>query len=90
VAHRRDNDYAGVLRSARGLIEELIGGLGKPTDDDPSPTLLDRLSFSWAFLRQADMLVWKLRKNDLSDRTGIEGAKLAFQGILPLPLMEHC
>lgn len=44
--------YAGVLRSARGLIEELIGGLGKPTDDDPSPTLLDRLSFSWAFLRR--------------------------------------
>ncbi len=80
--------YAGVLKSAKALVEELTGGLDKRTDVGPSPTLLDRLSFCWAFLRKADVLVWKLKKAKISDCIGIKGAAAAFQSILSVPLQE--
>jgi hypothetical protein len=69
--------YAGVLKSAKALVEELTGGLDKRTDVGPSPTLLDRLSFSWAFLRQADVLVRKIKKAEVSNYIGIQGAATA-------------
>jgi hypothetical protein len=40
--------YAQVIRTVREIVEKLIGGLQKPIDAEPSPTLLDRLSFSWS------------------------------------------
>ncbi len=85
----RDIDfYAGILKSARGTIEQLIGNLAKATTTDPSPTLIDRLSFSWAFLRQADVLVWRLKKADFNQYTGTQAAAFAFRTLLNVPLLD--
>ena len=80
--------YARVLKAAREIIEKLTDGLDRPTDTDPSPTLLDRLSFSWRFLRQGDVLVWKLKKAEIPQQSGVQHAAAAFRSILPLPLQE--
>ncbi|MEK7993828.1 MAG: hypothetical protein AAB403_08515 [Planctomycetota bacterium] len=80
--------YAKVLIPARKLIDALIEGLQEATEADPSPTLLDRLSFSWRFLQRADVLIWKLKKAEIPQNSGIQHAAAAFRNILPIPLQE--
>ena len=58
----RDNKFHGdVIGFARSAIGELIDGLHKSTTES-APILVDRLSFTWRILRQADVLVWKSKK----------------------------
>jgi hypothetical protein len=83
---RDKNFYAIVIRLARDLISGLIDGLQKSTDS--SPVLLDRLSFTWRILRQADVLVWKLKKSDTPEHTTLFHAQSAFRDILPVTLQE--
>ncbi len=80
--------YGPVITGTRELIHGLLGSLQKPSDTDPSPTLLDRLSFCWRFLRQADVLVRKTKKADIPVMGGVQHAAAVFRNILPVPLQE--
>ena len=80
--------YAPVVSGVRELIQGLIGGLQKPADHDPSPTLLDRLSFSWRILRQADVLLYKTKKSDMLGGGGLQHAASTYYELLPVPLRE--
>jgi hypothetical protein len=77
--------YGDVIGLARVGIGELIEGLHKSTATEPAPILLDRLSFTWRILRQADALVWKSKKPQPTDPS-LVGA--AFLDILPRPLQQ--
>ena len=57
--------YGNVIGLARTGIDELIGGLHRSTDTEPTPILVDRLSFTWKILRQADILARKPKKSTL-------------------------
>ena len=85
---RETQFYGNVIRAARELIGGLTDGLHKGTETDPNPTLLDRLSFTWRFLRQADVLVRKMKKSEIAQRTSTSHAVSAFRNILPVPLQE--
>jgi len=80
--------YAPVLKGTKTTIEELVGGLQKPSDADPSPTLLDRLSFCWRILRQADVAIRPTKKSDVPRFSTRQHATAVFRNILPVPLQE--
>ena len=82
--------YAKVLTTVRDIIAKLTGPLQKrPTGLDPSPTLLDRLSFCWRFLRQGDVLVGKLKPSAIREGSGRQEAATALHRIiLPHQLQE--
>ena len=83
-----DDLYKKVFIAAKKAIGVLIEGLQVSTGAELSPTLLDRLSFSWRFLQRADVLVWKLKKAEIPQNSGIQHAAAAFRNILPIPLQE--
>jgi hypothetical protein len=76
------------MRGVRALIDEVIGGLQKASSSEPSPTLLDRLSFSWRILRKGDVLVWKTKKIGTPTGSALDQAASIFQNILSVPLQE--
>jgi len=78
--------YAPILRSSKDLLCEVSGSQQKSTEGDPSPTLLDRLSFCWRLLRQADILARKPKKSEIPRTGGIQHAASVFQNLLPVPL----
>lgn len=80
--------HSRVLQLARAAIENTIEVLHKATPTEPAPVLLDRLSFSWAILRQADVLVRKLRKAEMPARTDLAFARLTFGGLLGSQLAD--
>lgn len=80
--------YATVLKGTRNAIEGLTGGLQKTTDAEPSPTLLDRLSFCWRILRQADVAVRRTKKSDIPRFSGRQQAMATFRNILSVPVEE--
>jgi hypothetical protein len=84
---RESKFYGDVLRVAKDLMKGLIeGGLQTNPGDEPSPVLLDRLSFTWRMLSKADKLVWKLKASDTPQPTTLTHAEAAFRDILPVPL----
>lgn len=80
--------YSSVMKAVRRSIEELTMGGHKPSGDILSLPLVDRLSFCWRFLRQADVLVWKLKKGEVPEHTEVHHAAAAFRNILPFPLQQ--
>lgn len=80
--------YAEIIKGARGIIDEVIDGLQKPTRGEASPTLLDRLSFSWQLLRRADVRVRKTKKADIPPLSRFEHADTTFRSILSVPLLQ--
>jgi hypothetical protein len=83
----RDNKFYGdVIGIARTGISELIDGLRKFTETESAPILLDRLSFTWRILRQADVLARKPKKSEMPQRTDLSDVKVAFSNLLPRPL----
>jgi hypothetical protein len=82
------NFYAPVLTGTRNVIEGVTGGLQKASNADPSPTLLDRLSFCWRILRQADVAIRKTKKSDIPRFSGRQQAAATFRNLLSVPLQE--
>jgi hypothetical protein len=80
--------HSKVLQLARSAIEKTIEVLHKPTAVEPAPVLIDRLSFSWAILRQADVLVRKLRKAEMPARTDLNFARSTLGGLLGSQLAD--
>jgi hypothetical protein len=80
--------YGPVVNGARAIIDEVINGLQKPNRGEPSPTLLDRLSFSWRLLKKADGLVRKRKKSEIPAPSKWEHAATTFQSILTVPLQR--
>jgi hypothetical protein len=80
--------YAPIISGVRSTIDEVIGGLQKQPKGDPSPTLLDRLCFSWRLLKRADTLVRKTKKSDIPAISRLEHAASTFRTILPAPLQQ--
>ena len=80
--------YAITMRGVRALIDEVVGGLQKSSSSEPSPTLLDRLSFSWRILRKGDVLIWKTKKVGTPTGSTRDQAASIFQNILSVPLQE--
>jgi hypothetical protein len=80
--------YGNVIGLARTAIDELIGGLHKSSSAEPTPILLDRLSFTWRILRQADILARKPRKGTLPQNTDLSHVQAAFSTILPVPFTK--
>jgi hypothetical protein len=80
--------YAEIIKGARGIIDEVIDGLQKSTRGEASPTLLDRLSFSWQLLRRADVRIWKTKKADIPSLSRFEHADAIFRNILSVPLQQ--
>jgi hypothetical protein len=74
--------HSRALQVARAAIEKTIEVLHKPTANDPAPVLIDRLSFSWTILRQADVLVRRLRKAEMPARTDLGFARSVLGGLL--------
>ena len=77
-----------VLQLARGIIEGTIEVLHKAASGEPTPVLVDRLSFSWAVLRQSDVLVRNLKKAEMPAHTDVAFARKAFEGLLGSPLAQ--
>src|ERR1041385_3123597 len=52
----RDNRFYGdVITLTRAAVDAMIDGMHRATDTEPiTPILIDRLSFTWKILRQAD------------------------------------
>lgn len=86
--NRNGSFYAPIISGARNIIDEVIDGLQKPTKGEASPTLLDRLSFSWRFLKRADILVRKTKKADIPTLSRLEHAATTFRSILSVPLQQ--
>lgn len=84
----RDNSFYGVaIRHAREAISRLLDGpLRAAAGSDSTPILLDRVSFTWKLLRQADVLVRKLKKAELPECTDMSHVSRAFINLLPQPL----
>ena len=81
--------HAIVLGTAKELIAQLTDSpLHKSQGVDSSPTLVDRLSFAWRFLYKGDVLLRKLKQDDIPRYSGVQLAQAAFQEILPVPLQE--
>jgi len=78
--------YAPVVSGTRAIIDEVVGGLQKQSKGEVSPTLLDRLSFSWRLLKKADILVRKRKKSDIPAVCRLEHAATIFQPLLSVPL----
>jgi hypothetical protein len=71
------------LQLARNTIETAIEVLHKGTADEAAPVLVDRLSFAWAVLRQADVAVRRLKKAGMPTRTDVGFARTVFNRLLP-------
>ena len=85
----RDNRFYGdVMGLARAGVDAMIDGMHKATDTEPTPILIDRLSFTWKILRQADILARKLRKGTLPEKTDLSHVESAFSTILPAPFKK--
>jgi hypothetical protein len=80
--------YAPVVSGTRAIIDEVVGGLQKQTKSEGSPTLLDRLSFSWRLLKKADILVRKRKKSHVPALCRLEHAATIFEPILSVPLQK--
>jgi hypothetical protein len=80
--------YGPVVNGARTIIDEVVSGLQKTSRGEPSPTLIDRLSFSWRLLKRADILVRKRKKVDIPLIPRWEDAATTFKSILPVPLQN--
>jgi hypothetical protein len=80
--------YGNLVTLARTAIDELIGGLHRSTDAGPTPILVDRLSFTWRILRQADILARKTKKSALPQNTDLSHVQAAFSTILPRPFTK--
>lgn len=80
--------YGPVVNGARALIDEFISGLQKSNRNEPSPTLVDRLSFSWRLMKRADVQVRKGKKSDTPVLCRLEHAETRFQSILSVPLQK--
>src|SRR5207244_12814685 len=51
------------LQRARALIEHTIGTtLRSGKNNEGAPILIDRLSFSWRLMQQADATMWRLKR----------------------------
>jgi hypothetical protein len=86
--HREGGFYAAIISGVRATIDEVVGGLQKQSKDEPSPTLLDRVSFSWRLLKRADTLVRKTKKAEIPAISRLEHAASTFKTILPVPLQQ--
>ena len=80
--------YGPVVNGARAIIDEFINGLQKSNRNEPSPTLVDRLSFSWRLMKRADVQVRKGKKSDTPALSRLEHAETKFQSILSAPLQK--
>lgn len=80
--------HSRALQHGRWLVEQTIDVLHKPTEQEAAPVLLDRLCFAWRVLRQADILVWKLKKKDIPERATPSVARDVFKELLPEPLAD--
>lgn len=85
---REGGFYAPIISGIRSTIDEIIGGLQKQSKGEPSPTLLDRYSFAWRFLRKADILVRTGKKSDIPAMSRLEHAEKTFGTILPEPIQR--
>jgi hypothetical protein len=79
---------AKILQMARATIENSIEVLHKSTADQAAPVLVDRLSFTWSILRQADVAVRKLKKAGMPTRTDVAFARNVFERLLPGAIAE--
>ena len=86
--NRETRFYGNIIGLARTGIDELIGGLHRSTTAEPTPILVDRLSFTWRILRQADILARKPRKSALPQNTDLSHVQAAFATILPKPFTK--
>jgi hypothetical protein len=80
--------YGPVVNGTRAIIDEFINGLQKANRNEPSPTLVDRLSFSWRLMKRADVQVRKGKKSDTPALCRLEHAETKFQSILSVQLQK--
>ena len=81
----RDVDfYFETLKSARGIIERMIGGLPKRAGTTSPPIPVDRVAFCWRILRQADVLIWRTKKGDLPKTCKLPDARRTLGDLLGL------
>jgi hypothetical protein len=86
--NRDSRFYGDVIGLARAAIDTMIDGLNKATVTEPTPILIDRLSFTWKILRQADVLARKPRKGTLPEKTNLSHVEAALSTILPAPFKK--
>jgi hypothetical protein len=81
--------HSTVLQLARKMIEKRIEVLHKATPEEPAPVLVDRLSFAWAALRQADVLIRSPKKSAMPARTDRVFAAALLEPVLGVPLSQE-
>ena len=84
VCGTRDSEFQiEAVQRARQIVEDFLGTeLRTGAGGDAAPTLVDRLSFNWKLMRQADVAVWKLKKSDVPVKTTLETARRVFAPLL--------
>lgn len=82
--------HSSALQLARRMIERRIriDVLQKATADEPAPVLVDRLSFSWAVLRHADVLIRSPKKAAMPTKTDRGFASALLEPVLGQPLAD--
>ncbi len=84
-AHYPDRDnrfYGDVLTLSRNAIGKVIDGLHKNPAAEPTPIFVDRVSFTWRLLRQADILVQKAKKSTCPERSNRSHVEAVLSTIL--------
>lgn len=77
-----------VLQECREAIREAIGGFAKVGTNESQPVFIDRLSFRWRFLRQADTAVLRFKANAFAEQRSKAVARAAFSTLLRLPIAD--
>lgn len=82
-------DLGAVISASKSLLRKVLPTqLREDTTRDPSPILIDRLSFSWAILANADSLIKKHSKQAGATVPTTESLRAVFDGILPVPCLS--
>jgi hypothetical protein len=82
-------DLSAVISAAKSLMREVLPTqFREDTGRDPSPILIDRLSFCWAILSNADAIIKRNSKRAATAIPTTESLRAVFNGILPVPCLS--
>ena len=82
-------DLGAVISASKSLLKQVLPTqLREDTTRDPAPILIDRLSFSWAILANADVLIKKRSKQAAAAVPTMDSLRAVFEGILPVPRLS--
>ena len=82
-------DLGTVSAAARSLLKDVLPTeLAEGKGTEPTPILVDRLSFCWAILSEADNLIRKHRKDAPAPVPTTASLGMVFDGILPVKCLS--